>query len=132
MHAAHPGALFQAASQFNCLEFASPHAVPEQGVTIYEDDGTQGPACALACAAGTVYRNYLVSVASCSSRSKGGGGGGDEGDAGGKDDETVVRHSDALAGRGQTRDSQINNLDALEDALDNGSNNYWSIENGYR
>ena len=57
------GALFQVASQFNCLEFAGPEVVPEDGVTGYVHDHTQGPACALAAAAATVYRNYLVPVA---------------------------------------------------------------------
>jgi hypothetical protein len=32
---------------------------PEDGVTVYAADPTQGPACALACAAGSVYRNYF-------------------------------------------------------------------------
>jgi hypothetical protein len=35
------------------------HTVPEDGVTAYAADPTQGPACALACAAGSVYRNYF-------------------------------------------------------------------------
>ncbi|MEZ4223164.1 MAG: hypothetical protein R3B13_19630 [Polyangiaceae bacterium] len=56
------GAMFQAASQFNCLEFAGADEVPEDGVTQYDDDPTQGPACALAAAAGTVVRNYFVEV----------------------------------------------------------------------
>ena len=38
-------ATFQAASQFNCLEFVSPGVTPEHGITIYEHDKTQGPAC---------------------------------------------------------------------------------------
>ncbi|MEZ6015420.1 MAG: hypothetical protein R3F49_09925 [Planctomycetota bacterium] len=54
------GATFQAASQFNCLEFIDPTRTPEHGVTCYASDPTQGPACALAAAAGTVFRNYLV------------------------------------------------------------------------
>lgn len=53
-------AMFQVASQFNLLEMAAPDAVPEQGVGIYEHDNTQGPACAIAAGAGTVFRNYLV------------------------------------------------------------------------
>lgn len=57
------GAMFQAASQLNCLEFAGPEEVPEDGVTQYATDPTQGPACALAAAAGTVVRNYFVEVA---------------------------------------------------------------------
>jgi len=54
------GAVFQVASQFNCLEMNEPGARPEDGVTRYYCDATQGPACALACPAATVYRNYFV------------------------------------------------------------------------
>lgn len=57
---AHRGALFQVASQFNLLEMTGPDVSPEDGVTRYAHDGTQGPACALAAAAATVYRNYFV------------------------------------------------------------------------
>ncbi|KAG5191385.1 hypothetical protein JKP88DRAFT_174789 [Tribonema minus] len=62
MHYEYPGAVFQAASQFNCLEFPDPLTTPEQGITQYAFDNTQGPACALACAAGTVLRNYMVKM----------------------------------------------------------------------
>lgn len=55
-------ALFQAASQFNLLEMVGPHITPEQGVDRYEHDYTQGPACAIACGAGTIYRNYFAEV----------------------------------------------------------------------
>lgn len=55
-------ALFQAASQFNLLEMVSPDVFPEEGVNIYEHDYTQGPACAIACGAGTIYRNYFAPV----------------------------------------------------------------------
>lgn len=54
------GDVFQAASQFNSLEMPSPHATPRDGITNYVCDRTQGPACALACPAATVYRNYFV------------------------------------------------------------------------
>ena len=54
------GAIFQAASQFNCLEFPQPLSLPENGITNYAWDHTQGPACAIACGAGTAFRNYLV------------------------------------------------------------------------
>ncbi|MGE5355936.1 MAG: hypothetical protein ACM3PT_06820 [Deltaproteobacteria bacterium] len=54
------GALFQAASQFNLLEMVSPNITPERGIDIYENDFTQGPACAIACGAGTIFRNYFV------------------------------------------------------------------------
>lgn len=56
------GSLFQVASQFNLLEMASPDVPPERGVGIYEGDFTQGPACAVACGAGTIYRNYFANV----------------------------------------------------------------------
>ena len=59
---ANRGALFQVASQFNLLEMASPDVTPEQGVEWYEMDRTQGPACAIAAGAGTIYRNYFVEV----------------------------------------------------------------------
>ena len=60
MHHKHPNAVFQVASQFNCLEMANPNLSPEDGVTIYKNDNTQGPACAIACAPGTVVRNYFL------------------------------------------------------------------------
>jgi len=56
------GAFFQVASQFNLLEMDSPARTPEAGVGIYEYDATQGPACAVACGAGTIYRNYFVDL----------------------------------------------------------------------
>jgi len=64
MHAdgANAGALFQVASQFNLLEMASPNDTPEQGVGRYELDLTQGPACAMAAGAETIFRNYFVEV----------------------------------------------------------------------
>lgn len=64
MHSAaeNSGALFQVASQFNLLEMTSPDITPEHGVTRYEDDGTQGPACAMAAGAATLYRNYFCKV----------------------------------------------------------------------
>ena len=56
------GALFQVASQFNLLEMVSPNVTPEQGIDGYEYDLTQGPACAIAAGAGTIYRNYFANV----------------------------------------------------------------------
>lgn len=56
------GSLFQVASQFNLLEMVSPDVTPEFGVGIYERDPTQGPACAIAAGAGTIYRNYFAVV----------------------------------------------------------------------
>ena len=56
------GAMFQVASQFNCLEFITPNEKPENGITKYQWDNTQGPACSIACAAATVYRNYFTPI----------------------------------------------------------------------
>ncbi|MDM8557055.1 hypothetical protein QUF75_20210 [Desulfococcaceae bacterium HSG7] len=56
------GSLFQVASQFNLLEMVSPDVTPEYGVGRYEYDRTQGPACAVAAGAGTIYRNYFADV----------------------------------------------------------------------
>jgi len=56
------GALFQVASQFNLLEMVGPEVTPEQGVGRYENDHTQGPTCAIAAGAGTIYRNYFAVV----------------------------------------------------------------------
>jgi len=59
---ANAGALFQVASQLNLLEMAGPSRTPEDGVGIYQKDHTQGPACAIAAGAGTIYRNYFATV----------------------------------------------------------------------
>ena len=56
------GAVFQVASQFNTLEMVSPDVTPEDGIDRYANDRTQGPACAIACGAGTIHRNYLVPI----------------------------------------------------------------------
>lgn len=57
---ANAGAVFQVASQFNLLEMVGPEVSPEDGVARYELDRTQGPACAIAAGAATIFRNYLV------------------------------------------------------------------------
>ncbi len=59
---ANNNSLIQVASQFNLLEMVSPNRTPEDGVGIYEYDATQGPACAISCGAGTIYRNYFANV----------------------------------------------------------------------
>lgn len=96
------GALFQVASQFNLLEMVSPRVTPEQGVTGYQYDGTQGPACALAAGAATIYRNYFVKV----------------GDHYG---QTRKRQLDSLAGLGQ----------ALSASLSRPVESLWDMQNGY-
>jgi hypothetical protein len=49
-------------SQFNLLEMTGPSITPEDGVTRYAGDHTQGPACAIAAGAATIYRNYFAPV----------------------------------------------------------------------
>eukprot|EP01043_Picozoa_sp_COSAG02_P022262 COSAG02_NODE_1152_length_14201_cov_9.055595_10_plen_393_part_00 len=95
-------ATFQAASQFNCLEFVGPDVVPEDGVTGYSSDRTQGPACSIACGPATVYRNYFV---------KGNG----------LPDGQV----------GQTADAMIDNLDDLNRALGNEDGRMVTVKGGY-
>ena len=58
-------AVIQVASQFNCLEMASPRVIPERGVGIYENDRTQGPVCCICAGGGTIFRNYFVDVNGC-------------------------------------------------------------------
>lgn len=96
------GALFQVASQFNLLEMMSPSVTPEQGVTRYERDPTQGPACAVAAGAATIYRNYLAKVD-------------------GYEGQTKDRQFDGLADLGS----------ALSEALGQSVESLWSMENGY-
>jgi len=59
---ANRNALFQVASQFNLLEMTGPDVSPEDGVSRYAYDHTQGPACAIAAGAATIYRNYFADV----------------------------------------------------------------------
>ena len=94
-------ALFQVASQFNLLEMTSYNITPEHGVTRYQHDPTQGPACAIAAGAGTIYRNYFAPV---------GGGQG----------QTKDRQFDGLADLGK----------ALSDALKQPVNALWKMQNG--
>ena len=96
------GALFQVASQFNLLEMISPGVTPNDGVTRYQDDRTQGPACAMAAGAGTIYRNYFVPV----------------GDQLG---QTATRQLDGLADIGA----------ALARALGLPVSALWTMRNGY-
>lgn len=56
------GAVFQVASQFNLLEMTGPEVTPEDGITRYSRDRTQGPVCAVAAAGATMYRNYFMPV----------------------------------------------------------------------
>lgn len=98
------GALFQAASQFNALEMVGPNVTPEAGITGYQNDRTQGPACAISCAAATAFRNYLVDVRSV----KG-----------------------PVRSLGQTEDEQLDGLEDLGQALRNQNGELWDMQNGY-
>jgi hypothetical protein len=96
------GALFQVASQFNMLEMVSPTVTPEHGVTCYQNDHTQGPACAIAAGAATIYRNYFAPV-------------------NGRDGQTAERQYDGLANLGE----------ALGKALNQPVKALWGMQNGY-
>jgi len=96
------GALFQVASQFNLLEMVGPSVTPEDGVTRYHGDHTQGPACAIAAGAATIYRNYFAPVD-------------------GKSGQTALRQLDGLAELGAT----------LSAAIKRPVGEFWTMRNGY-
>jgi hypothetical protein len=80
----------------------SPSVIPEKGVTRYQDDHTQGPACAIAAGAATLYRNYFAPV---------GNGFG----------QTATRQLDGLADLGRV----------LGEALELPVSSLWQMQNGY-
>ena len=96
------GALFQVASQFNLLEMVSPDVTPEHGVTRYQNDHTQGPACAIAAGAATIYRNYFAPI-------------------GGVQGQTATRQLDGLADLGA----------ALSGRTKLPVGDLWTMKNGY-
>lgn len=109
------GAVIQAASQFNTLEMPGPSVIPESGIAGYVHDRTQGPACAVACAAGTAYRNYLVPVPFEAASSS----------------EESQSQNDR---RGQTARRQLNGLEDLEKYLSQEvglKDTPWKVKNGY-
>src|SRR6202158_1306070 len=75
---------------------------PEHGVTIYQHDHTQGPACASAAGAATIYRNYFAPV-------------------GGKYGQAADRQLDGVADLGE----------ALSEALKQPVGSLWEMRNGY-
>ena len=97
--------VFQGAGQFNCLEFASAKGKPENGISCYAMDHTQGPACATTCAAGTIIRNYFAYKKLD------------------KDNKYVFEE--------QQQNNQINCLELVEEIINNKGNNYFTIQNGY-
>lgn len=96
------GAIFQVASQFNMLEMVSQDVTPECGVTRYQNDRTQGPACAIAAGAATIYRNYFAPV----------------GDHTG---QTSEHQLDGFAELGR----------ALARTVDRTATSLWTMQNGY-
>lgn len=96
------GALFQVASQFNALEMVGPSVTPEDGVPRYEHDRTQGPACAIAAGAATIYRNYFALV-------------------GDQIGQNAANQLDGLADLGAE----------LSRVLERPVNDLWSMQNGY-
>lgn len=80
----------------------STDVTPENGVGRYGQDATQGPACAVAAGAGTIYRNYFAPVE-------------------GKPGQTRTRQIDGLADLGDT----------LADALEVPHRSLWEMRNGY-
>lgn len=121
----HAGALIQVASQFNLLEMVGPDVTPDDGIGRYEQDRTQGPACAMAAGAATIYRNYLVPF---------------KGDTEGARD-AAGRSSGRSGGQnfgeesGQTRDRQLDGLADLGQALAAATGlplaSLWAMRNGY-
>jgi hypothetical protein len=95
-------ALFQVASQFNMLEMSGPSVTPEDGVAGYCYDHTQGPACAMAAGAATIYRNYFVPV-------------------GGAQGQTADRQLDGLRSVGEM----------LSSGLKVPIGELWTMKNGY-
>lgn len=79
-----------------------PEVTPEHGVTRYQHDRTQGPACAIAAGAATIYRNYFAPV----------------GDQRG---QTASRRLDGLADLGA----------AMSSVLDRPVGGLWETRNGY-
>jgi hypothetical protein len=95
-------ATVQVASQFNMLEMIAPSVTPEDGVARYASDPTQGPACAIAAGAATIYRNYFVPI-------------------GAHFGQTHARQLDGLADVGA----------ALSDAIGRPVEELWRMRNGY-
>lgn len=96
-------ATFQVASQFNCLEFTHPRATPNDGVTQYSQDRTQGPACSVACGPATVYRNFFARM-----------------------------HTEGRPDQhGQTGDCMIDNLADVSEVLGNTNECMYTVTGGY-
>lgn len=96
-------ATFQVASQFNCLEFTHPRAMPQDGVTQYSEDRTQGPACSVACGPATIFRNFYARM-----------------------------HAEGRPKQyGQTADCMIDNLCDVSEVLGNVNECLYTVAGGY-
>ena len=93
---------FCAAERIGSSLVVGPQVTPEDGVTRYVGDRTQGPACAIAAGAGTIFRNYLVPLD-------------------GHQGQTAARQLDALAPLGR----------ALSAHLGRPVDELWTMRNGY-
>ena len=100
--AEYASAVFQVASQFNLLEMVGPDVTPECGVARYASDRTQGPACAIAAGAATLYRNYFAPVGTAAG-------------------QTSERQLDGFADLGA----------ALAHRLGSPAETLWAMRNGY-
>lgn len=109
MDPANAGSVFQVASQFNCLEMVGPGERPEDGITQYFLDKTQGPACAMACPAATLFRNYFCPV------------------------KSLLNEGQALEWSGQLGGSpkQLDTTASVAKLVDNEKHKYWKMSNGY-
>ena len=138
-------ATFQVASQFNCLEFVGASVVPESGVTVYEFDHTQGPACCLCTGPAITYRNYMhkyedeVVVNSyekktCTAAAAAKSIASDDDTAGGT---SVESEEDRYEMGGQRKDRQANMLSDFSRKIGNVSEKggaegvFWDLKGGY-
>lgn len=100
----YPFSVWQVAGQLNCLEFVDPQVLPEQGITCYGSDRTQGPAVVTSTGPAVLYRNYLHRY----------------------------RHLSGLERTGQKgRDEQWNNLARVEMLVENDRHKFWKVVGGY-
>ena len=102
------GNIIQVDSNFNCLNNPNISKKPQDGITIYKETNprfqTTGQKCAIACAAGTLYRNYFVPIVNNN----------------GKIQEGQYYE--------ESTKTQLNTLDELELEL---KNTFFSIKNGF-
>ena len=100
-----------------------PSVCPEDGVTRYYADRTQGPACAIACPAATVFRNYHVHG---------------RGQAGGAEAQLdLARDAGAAVGNGEagmltlTLTRTLTLTPTPTTTTNDGEAGYWRMQNGY-